>query len=328
MEADERLSEDVLERLETHSKYFSSMLAMIPAKYLHEQDDGKGGEKFFHNKRERKPKQAIKEASKRAKRIKLDPDFEHGAGGVPDDNGENARQNIQSEVPSSILQGFSVESSHSESLGDLKEKLRAKIASLQTRREGVQLHGKKKKLAAAAAAKQKKKEKKSKSATVAGNLVKKPAVVREDGKVVFSKFDFTVASEPSDKVDKNKKVNYRKLLAKAEAKEQSLKALKEKDAKRSEELEEQINWSRAVSKARGDKMKDDPVLLKKTIKRKQEQKKSSQKKWKARKGLEQKRMELKQEMRQRHIKERNDAKKAKKMGKKGKKKGKTRNPGF
>jgi len=322
MDVEERMSEEVLERLEAHSKYFSSMLAMIPAKYLHEQDEGeqfKG--KYFHNKRERKPKQTIKEASKRAKRLKLDP--EPGAGIVEEDAGKN----IHPEVPSSILQGFSVEHSHNESPGDLKEKLRAKIASLQTRREGVQSSGKNKK-AALTSKQDRKKKQKSKTITVASAPAKKPAVVREDGKVVFSKFDFTVPSEPSDKVDKTNKVDYKKLLAKAEAKEQSLKALKEKDAKRSEELEEQINWSRAVSKARGDKIKDDPVLLKKTIKRKEQQKRSSQKKWKARKSQEQKRIELKQETRQRHIKERIDAKKVKKMGKKMKGKGKTRNPGF
>ena len=309
MDVDERMSEEVLERLEAHSKYFSSMLSMIPAKYLQEQDEGEQSGKYFHNKRERKPKQAIKEASKRAKRLKLDP--EHGTGTVEEDT----ERNIQPEVPSSILQGFSIQNSHSESLGGLKEKLRSKIASLQTRREGVLPNGKKKK-AAVKTKQDRKKKQKSKTVTVASATVKKPAVVREDGKVVFSKFDFTFSSEPSDKVDKNKKVDYKKLLAKAEAKEQSLKALKEKDAKRSEELEEQINWSRAVSKARGDKIKDDPILLKKTIKRKEQQKRSSQKKWKTRKSQEQKRMELKQETRQRHIKERIDAKKAKKMGKK------------
>ena len=319
------MSEEVLERLEAHSKYFSSMLAMIPAKYLHEQDEGeqsKRGGKFFHNKRERKPKQAIKEASKRAKRLKLDPEHSDGHGK------EVTEQDNQPKVPSSILQGFSVENSHSESLGDLKEKLRSKIARLQTRREGVQPGGGKKKKAAVTTKQDRKKKQKSKTVTVASAPVKKPAVVREDGKMVFSKFDFTVTSEPSDKVDKNKKVNYKKLLAKAKAKEQSLKALKEKDAKRSEELEEKLNWSRAVSKARGDKIKDDPILLKKTIKKKQQQKRSSQKKWKARKGQEQQRIELKQETRQRHIMERIDAKKAKKMGKKVKSKGKSRNPGF
>lgn len=315
------MTDELLERLETHSKYFSSMLAMIPDRFLHEQDDQlKGGGKFYRNKRERKPKQSIKEATKRAKRLKLDPEHVDA-----DKRGVTANVEAKDELPH-VLQRFNVEGKQSESLSDLREKLRVKIEALQSRREVVQQARRKK-----VPAKKKDKKKQTKSiATATSTAVKKPSVVREDGKIVFSKFDFTTPSEPSDKIDKNKTVNYKKLLAKAEAKEQSLKALKEKDAKRSEQLEEQLNWRRAMNKARGDKMKDNPSLLKKTLKRKELQKRSSKKHWEARKGQELKRMEHKQETRLRHIKERQDAKRAKKMGIKSKKTKvkKNRNPGF
>ena len=311
------MTDDLLKRLEAHSSYFTSMLAMIPDKYMYENEEMlKGGEKFFRNKRERKPKQLIKEASKRAKRLKLDP--EHVEGGT-------VEAQPQPELPH-VLQRFSVEGKQSGSLNDLREKLRTKIEALQSRREVVHDIGKKKKVAV----NKKDKKKQIKSIAKATPAIKKPSVVREDGRIVFSKFDFTTPSEPSDKLDKQKKVNYKKLLAKAEAKEQNLKELKEKDAKRSEQLEEQLSWKRAINKARGNKTKDDPGMLKKTLKRKEQQKRSSKKKWKERKNQESKRMEQWQERRQRHIKERLEAKKSRKMGSKSKisKVKKTRNPGF
>lgn len=312
-----KMTDELLQRLGAHSDYFTSMLAMIPDKYIRQQEEEltRGG-KFYRNKRERKPKQSIKEASKRAKRLKLDPEHVEveKQGGVENDP--------QEELPH-VLQQFNVEGKQSESLNDLREKLRAKIETLQSSREVV-CHARKKVMV------NKKDKKKKIKAIATATHVKKPSVVREDGKIVFSKFDFTTPSEPSDMVDKQKKIDYKKLIAKAEAKERSLKELKEKDAKKSEQLEEQLNWKRAMNKARGSKVKDDPGLLKKTLKRKEQQKRSSKKKWETRKSQESKRIEQKQETRQRHIKERQDAKKARKMGsksKKGKVK-KTRNPGF
>lgn len=313
-----KMTDELMQRLEAHSNYFSSMLALIPDKFKHENDEQRtDGSKFHRNKREKRPKQAIKEASKRAKRLKLDPEYM--------EVDKQATVESQPELPH-VLQQFSVEGKHCESVNDLREKLRAKIEALQSRREVVRQHGKKQKTSV-----KKKDKKQTKSiATTKQTTTKKPSIVREDGKIVFSKFDFTTPSEPSDKVDENKKVNYKKLLAKAEAKEQSLKVLKEKDAERTRQLEERLNWKRAMGKARGDKVKDDPSLLKKTLKRKEQQKRSSKKKWGTRKAQELKRMEQKQEKRQRHIKERQEAKKAKKMGNKPRKPKvkKIRKPGF
>ena len=318
------MTDELLQRFEAHSDYFTSMLAMIPDKYIREQDEElTGSGKFYRNKRERKPKQSIKEASKRAKRLKLDP--EHSPEHVEVDKQGGVESEPQPELPH-VLQRFNVEGKQSESLNDLREKLRAKIETIQSRRKVVHHIRQKKKVMVT------KKDKKKNTKTIATTTthVKKPSVVREDGKIVFSKFDFTTPSEPSDKVDKQKKIDYKKLVAKAEAKERSLKELKERDAKRSEQLEERLNWKRAMNKARGNKVKDDPSLLKKTLKRKEQQKRSNKKKWKTRKGQEFKKMEQKQETRQKHIKERQEAKKARRMGSKSKKAKvkKTRNPGF
>ncbi|KAI9438356.1 surfeit locus protein 6-domain-containing protein [Lactarius indigo] len=62
--------------LEKHNQTFESLLSLIPAKYYLPQDDEdqQGASKYHKNKKKQQaPKQAIKEASKKARREKLDP---------------------------------------------------------------------------------------------------------------------------------------------------------------------------------------------------------------------------------------------------------------
>ncbi|KAF8643359.1 hypothetical protein AX16_009087 [Volvariella volvacea WC 439] len=61
--------------IERHNETFESLLKLIPAKYYLVQDgDSQGASKYQKHKKQKAPKQAIKEASKKAKREKLDPD--------------------------------------------------------------------------------------------------------------------------------------------------------------------------------------------------------------------------------------------------------------
>ncbi|KAI8989106.1 surfeit locus protein 6-domain-containing protein [Trametes punicea] len=64
------------ESLERHNEAFESLLRLIPAKYYLVQDDADDqiASKYMKNsKKQKAPKQAIKEASKKAKKEKLDP---------------------------------------------------------------------------------------------------------------------------------------------------------------------------------------------------------------------------------------------------------------
>ncbi|KAF7365062.1 hypothetical protein MVEN_00377400 [Mycena venus] len=63
--------------LESHNETFESLLKLIPAKYYLplEQTEEQAASKYQkHSKKQKAPKQAIKEASKKAKREKLDPE--------------------------------------------------------------------------------------------------------------------------------------------------------------------------------------------------------------------------------------------------------------
>ncbi|KAI0265439.1 surfeit locus protein 6-domain-containing protein [Gloeopeniophorella convolvens] len=62
--------------LEKHNETFEGLLSLIPAKYylVHDDDNEQGASKYHKNKKSQQaPKQAIKEASKKARREKLDP---------------------------------------------------------------------------------------------------------------------------------------------------------------------------------------------------------------------------------------------------------------
>ncbi|KAJ7025388.1 surfeit locus protein 6-domain-containing protein [Mycena alexandri] len=63
--------------LESHNETFESLLSLIPARYYIplEQTEEQAASKYQkHSKKQKAPKQAIKEASKKAKREKLDPE--------------------------------------------------------------------------------------------------------------------------------------------------------------------------------------------------------------------------------------------------------------
>ncbi|CAE6468048.1 unnamed protein product [Rhizoctonia solani] len=69
-------SHELRASLENHNKAFETLLQLIPAKYYlpQERDDDNNGSKYQKNKKKQSaPKQAIKEATKKARREKLDP---------------------------------------------------------------------------------------------------------------------------------------------------------------------------------------------------------------------------------------------------------------
>lgn len=295
--------------------------------------------KYWVNKKSKAPKQSVKEATKRARRAKLDPDSHKTILEQQKDASESIfikRTETEGEfkdlddIGSSIgpgKNGFSVEMVKSTELNDLRERLKVKIDSLRGKRkiredESEKVALKKQKIAEKR--KHKKEARKQKKKTVSADLVKnknKHSIKDETGKIVFSKFDFSTPSKSEGK----KKKDYRRLLAKAEATEKKLEELKKNDQKRGEELQEKLQWRKAIDLAKGAKVKDDPTLLKKTLKRIDKKKNRSRKQWTERLNQEQQQRDKRQEIRKKHIQERIDQIKAKK-GKKFKKAKRT--PGF
>uniref|UniRef100_A0A6M2DI27 Putative surfeit locus protein 6 n=1 Tax=Xenopsylla cheopis TaxID=163159 RepID=A0A6M2DI27_XENCH len=136
-------------------------------------------------------------------------------------------------------------------------------------------------------------------------------VFNSQGKMVFSKFDF---SETNNKKFKKKSENDpQKILNKLNKNKEKLEALKSQDAEQAQELKEKMAWKAALAKAEGQKVKDDPDLLKKSVKKQEQIKRASAKKWEARKEGVKKAQEERQRKREVNINKRKDEKKNKKL---------------
>jgi len=239
---------------------------------------------------------------------------------------------------------FSVENVRSLSLGALQERLREKVGTTNRKRKAGETADEdnpptKKKKRKEKKSKKKNSKEKGKAIAQKEKLVSKqprsevippkPTFVDENGRVVFSKFDFSsTAHKEVQQSEKNKNnKDYKSVLAKAEAAQKKLEELKKTDEKRGDELAKKLMWQRAMDMARGTKLKDDPKRLKNTIKSKEKKKKRSAKEWEERKKLEKEAIEKRQAKRKTNIEERKEAIHAKKL-KKRLKKNKSRTPGF
>ena len=336
------------ERLRRHSATFEAMVELIPAKYYIMQDDSdQFNSKYWVNRKQRAPKQSVKDASKKAKRLKLDPGShksfrelqeEEARREAENERGEESKEEEEEVNGHTRLQnGFSVERVKSGDLNELRERLKAKVEELRGKRKtGDTEEGHAQKRQKRMDRKQRKKEmrlkekqrKTSKQVSRISIKDSRPSLEDKSGRIVYSKFDFSTPVKEWEPAGKKK--DYKKLLAKAEASQRKLEELKKKDEKKGEDLEEKLNWQKAVELAKGTKLKDNPKQLKKTIKRLGKKKNRSQKQWEERVKQEKQTKERRQELRQKHIQERTEQIKAKKMKKRIKRRGKgqPRQPGF
>ncbi|RVE41636.1 hypothetical protein evm_013714 [Chilo suppressalis] len=150
--------------------------------------------------------------------------------------------------------------------------------------------------------------KKSEKEEKPNSNIAKP-VFNTDGKLVFSKFDFANVgkTEKVQKVEKDPK----KILVQLQEQEQKIRELEEKGDNAAKQFKEKIAWKSVLQKAEGLKVKDDPSLLKKTIKKTEQRKKHSKKKWENRiQNVEQKKEE-KQKKRKENISKKKKEKKSK-----------------
>lgn len=145
--------------------------------------------------------------------------------------------------------------------------------------------------------------------------------------MVFSKFDFSESSSHKSKKQKTRNNDPQAILENLEKQNAKLREMKASgETEKAEEMKQDQMWKSAIAKADGQKVKDNPMLLKKTIKRKEQQVQKSKKKWKAREDGVQKAKDDRQRKRTENINKRKKDKKNTKL-KKSAKKGKII-PGF
>ena len=115
---------------------------------------------------------------------------------------------------------------------------------------------------------------------------------------------------------KKRKLDPKQALARAESKQARLQKLKEKDSEKAGQIEEANKWNKMLKQASGEKVLDNPSLLKKSIKKIEKKKQKSAKVWNERvQNVKDKQVE-KQRKRTENIQKRKEEVKAKKMGKK------------
>ena len=201
-------------------------------------------------------------------------------------------------------------------ISDLKTRLHEKIEMLKQKRETAnpkkiqKVKSRKEKKQ-----KQKKKERKNNTHISPSSGVKpseKPLENSVTPEVSFSAFAF-----PEKTV--TKKPTTTQLLKKTEIKQKKLLDLEKNDSEKLKSILENEKWSTAMKKSQGVKIKDDPKLLKKTLKLEEKKKKKSAKDWQDR--INQQKLTTK-----RRIEKRNENLKNRKDAKQGK--AKKKRPGF
>lgn len=215
-------------------------------------------------------------------------------------------------------------------LDELKQRLSHKIQELRGKRPTGKRKATKRAAKSAAKPNQSKRPKPVQESIVPNAGKKKkaakpqpaPAVFNRDGLMVFSKFelaDTAVGAEPKPQArpGKNKK---QQLVRQLENQQEKMRSLEERDPNLAQQAKKKQQWNRALDRAQGLKVRDDPELLKASLKRHEKRRQQSRKKWQARTETVQQRQEERQQKRRNNIKARKQAKlqgKMKRLKKKG-----------
>ena len=320
------------DRLRAHSAHFLSMVSLIPPQYYavkeeqHEEElsaaQSTRGTRYWHNKKS--TAQPLKKSVKKTPRS-------HEKGTAEDDGGI-----VQDAATGRDL---SVEHKKSLSLSDLQCRLRKKIAEVSAKRIAVNKDSEsqnrrrrqRKEIERDPGKKQRKLEEKQKRreivkkaketrqkrvAVISGGAVPDSTEASSSPRLSFNRFEFGQSAKVG-----GKRKNYQALLGRAEAKQKRLQDLAGLDQEKGGEVVEREKWSKAVRMARGEKMKDDPKLLHKTMKRLEKKRQSHSKKWSERVKAEKQRVDARQKRRQQNIHERIEKIKAKKSRKLAKRRG-------
>jgi len=351
-------SDDGNPQVELDNAFFKRMLDLVPATFYF---DNVAKEKLLSKT---KGKQApdpddvnLGKGTKRnngelsnrakAKRAKFDPEQMRTVTRVQEILNEEDEQSNKVSKKKNKKGTEEVLRSSVETMDDLQKKLQTKIVQMKAKRVGL------KRVDAVEAKRMKRRESKMKL-KLKKNAEKKNAVAtkkdgshkvngdarpkntsppppgktifNKEGKIVFSKFDFS--EKKGKKLEgSGSSTNFKKLLEKVEKGKKDLKKLKaDGDFETAHSIENKASWHKALLQTEGVKVKDDPELLKKTIKRKEKIKNKSSRDWDERKDKVDKRMKERQDKRTKNIKSKKQSNKDSKI-KKSKKKGRVL-PGF
>lgn len=309
-------------QIEATCDYFDQMLELIPARYYIAQETNteQWKSKFIKNKKQAAPQLALKLASKKAKRAKFNGDNTESVSEIQKKQLSETKSSGSAELNHASSQRcHKVQSEPAGSIDALRERLKQRIQDLKNGRGGVVKRGRDVKITSKSARKAAKKALKLKNAKLKslknGTSESKNSSNEADdvsvGPVTDAQNVATTTDEKSsssllfqsvtfgkvdNELDINKKTGVRSvpgksskskqgkslasLLKQAEDRERRVEELKQSGA--GKELLKAEVWETMMSRAKGEKVKNDAKLLRKALKKKENAKKKSAKAWEER----------------------------------------------
>lgn len=259
-----------------------------------------------YNNKKRKSKEEKKEEAKEAKKLKFDPKH------------MKTTTELQKERLSVLEKWIKSSKNDSSKVNELKEKLHQHTEERKKSRKIVPKDRSKYKYKKEL---RKKFQKEKHQATEENTEISKP---KEDPELDFGTFVFDSGKPvPAYLKELKKQETKKKPLTKLLKEAEQMKLLEEKlkETEEGKKMLEEQKWKKLMDKATGIKLKDDPKLLKKTLKQKQKKKKKSAIAWQERKKKEQNEQTMKQMKRneniQEHLKRKKEVKLSKRKGRLG-----------
>lgn len=284
--------EQLLQELTEHNDFFDLLVDMIPAKlYI----SGQSGDDFnprYHKTAAEDSKEARRAARKTAKRAKLDPT-------AAESTTQKKKRLEETSIVLPVAAAPSSSTSTTSRIDALREKLHAKIASMQTRPKNASEVSKRAARRADKLRRQEEAARRKLSKTKVGGAsttYQMPSAASTETTAAedLASVDFgrlsglnTKASNNYAESNKalanlNKTKNLQKMLQDAEAKRQKLEALKASQSQEDQAKAIDMQWADTLKEADGQRVKDDPAKIRQTLKRKAAKKAKSQKAWKSR----------------------------------------------
>ncbi|XP_076348046.1 uncharacterized protein LOC143245572 [Tachypleus tridentatus] len=289
------------ERLEKEDAFIQSLIDTIPPEFYFDQETREfiNSEKFAYVEEKQMGKKKMqKELSIKGKhkRARLDPNQHKTVSQIlntlaVEEEEEKRMYENDNEISVTNLNRVS-------SLDELHQRLHEKIQMLQAQRKELTKHEwreKRKIRNKMYQLKRKEKQKKMKVKKMGTNtfgnknvntelLSRKKArpIYNKEGKLVYSKFDFSESGIPEKKKGEHSGKNHKKILEHVQQDKIKLQKLEVQNPEKAQELQEKTSWMKAIDKAEGVKVKDNTELLKKSMKKEEQKKKKSRKQWQTR----------------------------------------------
>ncbi|KPM08739.1 surfeit locus protein 6-like protein [Sarcoptes scabiei] len=150
---------------------------------------------------------------------------------------------------------------------------------------------------------------------------KTPNILNKQGDLVFSRFDLNnqvdlIAEKAIDEdIRKNKqgKKSLKGLLFETKRNQEKISHLEQTSTEAASKFKEKILWKNVLEKSEGNKLRDDPKLIEKSLKKRKKIKQKRREAWEEKRKNLEKSKKFKQEKRQRNLDKRKQKKRDKKL---------------